>query len=64
MPIVDAKNSVVSKEVYVGPDGLTHFEVTTKDKSGHPVTDLSVPVVASVIGTADGTGTFIAFFSI
>jgi len=55
VPIVDPKNSAITKDVYVGPDGLTHFEVTTKDKSGNPVSDLSVPVVASVVDTADGT---------
>lgn len=53
---MDPKNSGVSKEVYVGPDGLTHFEVTTRDKAGNPVSDFSVPVVASVINNADGSG--------
>jgi hypothetical protein len=50
---VDAKNSGVTKEPHVGPDGLTHFEVTTRDKSGKTVSDLTVPVVASVSNVGD-----------
>lgn len=53
---MDAKSSGVTKELYVGPDGLPHFEVTTRDKSGSPIFEASLPVVATVANVADGTG--------
>eukprot|EP00026_Physarum_polycephalum_P000685 Phypoly_transcript_00686.p1 GENE.Phypoly_transcript_00686~~Phypoly_transcript_00686.p1 ORF type:complete len:1124 (+),score=246.81 Phypoly_transcript_00686:770-4141(+) len=55
VPIVDAKASGITKELYVGPDGLPHFEVTTRDKSGKPIFDVSVPIVAAVANAADGS---------
>ena len=55
VPTVDAFSSGITKELYVGPDGLPHFEVTTRDKSGKPILDATIPVVASVL-SADGTG--------
>jgi filamin len=55
VPTVDAKNSGVTKAIYVGPDGLPHFEVTTRDKAGKPIFDAALPVVAAVSNIVDGT---------
>lgn len=46
----------MNKDIQVSPDGLSHFEVTTRDKTGKPASDPAIPVVVTVKNAADGTG--------